>query len=321
MAEELYLQHATHIADIYDAREHLHDLASHLAFITPDPAAWLKDRSADLDAGDIQAIIGAARHYPLAGVKADELDKKLGYFKRNIHRMRHQHFRDLGMFTGSGAIEGGIKAIVVQRAKQSGMHWTVEGAADIIALRCQHASGRWNDFVAHRPAPQPGSAQPSDRHRDSDPQRTSRARSSPTMLSCTRSAARHPAWSHDRARLNPVVVEFVRVQRLRNSDSGRRGRSESSLPRQAVATARGTRSWIPKIVSVGESNMAQGTVKWFNADKGYGFIAPDDGTADVFVHHSAIQTDGFRSLQENQRVDFTAGQGPKGPQAEQVRPI
>ena len=59
--------------------------------------------------------------------------------------------------------------------------------------------------------------------------------------------------------------------------------------------------------------MPQGTVKWFNADKGYGFIAPDDGTADVFVHHSAIQVDGFRSLQENQRVEFTAGQGQKGP--------
>jgi CspA family cold shock protein len=67
--------------------------------------------------------------------------------------------------------------------------------------------------------------------------------------------------------------------------------------------------------------MAQGTVKWFNADKGYGFIAPDDGSADVFVHHSAIEMDGFRTLQENQRVDFTAGTGPKGPQAEQVRAL
>jgi hypothetical protein len=152
VAENLY-PHATHIVDIYHAREHLHDLAAHLAFITPDPAAWLEDRSAELDAGNIEAIITAARQYPLAGVKASELDRKLGYFERNLHRMRYAHFRKLGMFTGSGAIEGGIKAIVVQRAKQSGMHWTTEGAADIIALRCQQASGRWNDFVAPRPAP------------------------------------------------------------------------------------------------------------------------------------------------------------------------
>ena len=63
-----------------------------------------------------------------------------------MHRMRYARFKSLGMFIGSGAIEGGIKAIVVQRAKQSGMHWTTEGAADIIALRCQHASGRWDEL-------------------------------------------------------------------------------------------------------------------------------------------------------------------------------
>jgi CspA family cold shock protein len=67
--------------------------------------------------------------------------------------------------------------------------------------------------------------------------------------------------------------------------------------------------------------MAQGTVKWFNSDKGYGFIAPDDGTPDVFVHHSAIQADGYRSLEDNQRVEYTASQGAKGPQADEVRPI
>jgi CspA family cold shock protein len=78
---------------------------------------------------------------------------------------------------------------------------------------------------------------------------------------------------------------------------------------------------IPKVVSAGESTMAQGTVKWFNADRGYGFIAPGDGTADVFVHHSAIRADGYRSLQDNQRVEFTVIQGAKGPQAEDVRPI
>ena len=66
--------------------------------------------------------------------------------------------------------------------------------------------------------------------------------------------------------------------------------------------------------------MALGTVKWFNADKGFGFIAPDDGTADVFVHYSAIESSGYRSLEENQKVEYTVKQGPKGPQADNVRP-
>lgn len=64
--------------------------------------------------------------------------------------------------------------------------------------------------------------------------------------------------------------------------------------------------------------MAQGTVKWFNAEKGFGFITPDDGGKDLFVHHSAIEGQGFRTLDEGQRVSYTAGQGQKGPQATQV---
>jgi len=65
--------------------------------------------------------------------------------------------------------------------------------------------------------------------------------------------------------------------------------------------------------------MTQGTVKWFNAEKGFGFIAQDGGGEDVFVHFSAIQSSGYKSLDENQKVEFDLAQGPKGPQAENVR--
>jgi len=64
--------------------------------------------------------------------------------------------------------------------------------------------------------------------------------------------------------------------------------------------------------------MARGKVKWFSDQKGYGFITPDDGGADLFVHHSAIQGGGFKTLAENDVVDFEVGQGPKGPRAENV---
>ena len=67
--------------------------------------------------------------------------------------------------------------------------------------------------------------------------------------------------------------------------------------------------------------MAQGTVKWFNGDKGFGFITPDGGADDVFVHFSAIQSDGFRTLAEGAKVSYEAEDGPKGPAAASVEPV
>jgi CspA family cold shock protein len=67
--------------------------------------------------------------------------------------------------------------------------------------------------------------------------------------------------------------------------------------------------------------MATGTVKWFNAEKGFGFITPDDGSGDLFAHYSAIASSGYRSLDENQKVQFEVAHGPKGPEAENIRPL
>jgi cold shock protein len=67
--------------------------------------------------------------------------------------------------------------------------------------------------------------------------------------------------------------------------------------------------------------LSTGTVKWFNASKGFGFICPTDGGDDLFVHHSEIRTDGYATLEEGQKVEFTVGQGKKGPCATNVRPV
>ena len=102
-------------------------------------------------------------------------------------------------------------------------------------------------------------------------------------------------------------------------------RSAPALQRSGIKAAECRGFWAGRVTErpdpVQQLRMAQGTVKWFNAEKGFGFIAQADGGDDVFVHYSAIQTQGYKSLDENQKVEFDVTQGPKGPQAENVRPV
>jgi hypothetical protein len=138
---------ATQIVDLYHAREHVHELATLAArLLRGHRDDWLAARLAELDAGDIDALLTAGRDLGFIGSLATERDKALAYFEHNAHRMRYQHFRGLGMFVGSGVVEAGCKSIIGQRLKLSGMRWTVPGATGIITLRCQEASNRWEEI-------------------------------------------------------------------------------------------------------------------------------------------------------------------------------
>jgi hypothetical protein len=142
---------ATHIVDLYHAREHLHSLTRSLEFMLLDrKEEWLAARMEDLDYGYIDGIEAAVREYPLEGAKKDEVDKELGYFLNNAPRMRYHWFRSRGLFVGSGVVEAGCKSVIGQRLKQSGMHWTVNGADSIIALRCAEASSQWEATCRNR---------------------------------------------------------------------------------------------------------------------------------------------------------------------------
>jgi hypothetical protein len=134
---------ATQVVDLFHAREHLHDLARKLEFMLLDRKdEWLAARLEDLDYGYVEGIVAATRKYPLAGTKKEEIDSALGYFEANAPRMRYHWFRQRGLFVGSGVVEASCKTVVGQRLKQSGMHWSVNGADAIIALRCKEAGSQ-----------------------------------------------------------------------------------------------------------------------------------------------------------------------------------
>ena len=146
IADELFPA-ATQIVDLYHAREHVYELATLAArLLRKSHPGWLAERLAELDAGSIPDLLAAGRALKFTGSLARERDKQLGYFEVNAHRMRYAHYRDLGMFIGSGAVEAGCKAVIGQRLKLSGMRWNIPGATAIATLRCQQASNRWEEI-------------------------------------------------------------------------------------------------------------------------------------------------------------------------------
>ena len=151
----LHFPGAIQIVDLYHAREHLWELARKL--YPNDPAsqkAWMKvHQKRLLDKGKIEKLVLALRS--TESTNPDVLEKlrtEADYFERNADRMRYPKFRRQHLFVGSGVIEAGCKTVIGSRLKQSGMFWTVRGANSIIALRCCHLNGRFENYWESRRA-------------------------------------------------------------------------------------------------------------------------------------------------------------------------
>jgi hypothetical protein len=152
---DIHFPGAVQIVDLYHARQHLWDLARRLH--PNDPLlqkAWMKvHQKRLLDKGKIEKLVLALRS--IESTNAELLDKirtEADYFERNAERMRYPKFRRQHLFVGSGVIEAGCKTVIGSRLKQSGMFWTVRGANAIIALRCCHLNGRFENYWEARRA-------------------------------------------------------------------------------------------------------------------------------------------------------------------------
>ena len=146
---------AIQIVDLYHARQHLWEVARQLyAHEEVQQKAWMKvHQKRLLDKGKIEKLVGLLRSVDTANPQiAEKIRTEADYFERNAERMRYPAFRRLHLFVGSGVIEAGCKTVIGSRLKQSGMFWTVRGANAILALRCSHLNGRFEDYWEGRRA-------------------------------------------------------------------------------------------------------------------------------------------------------------------------
>jgi len=152
---ELHFPGAVHIVDLYHARQHLWEVAR--ALYPNDVGtqkAWMKAHQKRLlDKGKIEKLVEALRSLICTNSElVEKIRIEADYFERNMERMRYPKFRRQHLFVGSGVIEAGCKTVIGSRLKQSGMFWTVRGANAILALRCAHLNGRFEDYWEGRRA-------------------------------------------------------------------------------------------------------------------------------------------------------------------------
>jgi hypothetical protein len=150
---EQHFPGAVQIVDLYHARQHLWDLARRLyPNNEAGQKAWMKlHQKRLLDKGKIEKLVAAIRSIHSTNPEvADKIRIEADYFDRNKDRMRYPKFRKQHLFVGSGVIEAGCKTVIGSRLKKSGMFWTVRGANAIIALRCCHLNGRFEDYWEQR---------------------------------------------------------------------------------------------------------------------------------------------------------------------------
>ena len=151
---DLHFPGAIQIVDLYHARQHLWELARKLH---PNDAgkqkAWMKKHQRLLDKGKIEKLVLTLRAINATNPELiEKIRIEAGYFERNAERMRYPKFRRQHLFVGSGVIEAGCKTVIGSRLKQSGMFWTVRGANAIVALRCSHLNGKFEDYWEARRA-------------------------------------------------------------------------------------------------------------------------------------------------------------------------
>lgn len=144
---------ACQIVDLYHAREHYWTVARACFKNKDEQNKWAEVRRLELNSGNVEEVIEAIevlKSQP--GCDKELCEREICYFEKNKERMRYADFKKRGLFVGSGVMEAGCRTVVGQRLKQSGMHWTVSGANNIITLRCSLLSNRWEDFWENRAA-------------------------------------------------------------------------------------------------------------------------------------------------------------------------